>query len=151
VFTGFPYTRHNVRPDDIHFDCTYGPRHGAGVVIHGRNYLSLHFRARELFVLGQRLADDRANGVETPFMRIEVKAWVAELEELRGAAVRSLAVDPRSYDSRDRQMMALALRAGLGYTEPTRRELIDLGYDESVRRYAPTLKWRKRSTQGSAA
>lgn len=151
VSTGFPYTRGNVRPDDIHFDCTYGPRRGAGVVIHGRSYLSLHFRARELFVLGQRLADDRAQGIETPHMRSDVKTWIEELEALRGAAVQALPANIRSYDSRDRQMMALALRAGLGYTEPTRRELIELGYDKEVRHYAPTLKWRKRSTLGSAA
>ncbi|MBN9209564.1 MAG: hypothetical protein J0H96_13025 [Microbacterium ginsengisoli] len=146
----FPYTRQNVRPDDIYIECTYGARAPGGAVTAGTRHLSLHWRARECFVLGQRLADDRRAGVATPHMDSFTVRWIDDLEALRGDAVREM---PRGlgFERENRQMMALALRAGLGYAEPTRRELIELGYEEPVRHYAPTLKWRKRSKLGSAA
>lgn len=146
----FPYTRQNVRPDDIYIECTYGARVPGGAVTAGTRHLSLHWRARECFVLGQRLADDRKAGAATPHMNSLTAQWIDDLEALRGDAVLEM---PRGlgFEREDRQMMALALRAGLGYAEPTRRELIELGYDEAVCHYSPTLKWRKRSTLGSAA
>lgn len=148
--SGFPYTRHNVRPDDIHEECTYGAFEPGGTVFAGTRPLSMHWKAQECFVLGQRLADDEKAGVATPFVDVLTGRWLDGLKALRGAAIIEM---PRGtgWGRRDRQMMALALRAGLGYAEPTRRELIELGYEESVRHYAPTLKWRKRSTLGSAA
>lgn len=146
----FPYTRHNVRPDDIREECTYGAFEPGGTVFAGTRPLSMHWKAQECFVLGQRLADDRKAGVATPYLDSVTQRWIDDLEMLRGAAIVEM---PRGtgWERRDRQVMALALRAGLGYAEPTRRELIELGYDKEVRHYAPTLKWRKRSTLGSAA
>lgn len=146
-YSGFPYTRKSLRPWDIYADCSFGVWGGGGSVIHGRNSLTLHWRARELFVLGQFIADVRKTGAVDP---IEVREWVADLEALKGEAITQMPAS-RGFDRRNRQMMALALRAGLGYAQPGRRELIDLGYEEVVRHYVPTLKWRKRSTLGSAA
>lgn len=146
-YSGFPYTRKDLRPWDIYADCNFGAWGGGGTLRAGRGNLSLHWRARELFVLGQFIADVRKAGRVDP---IEVHDWVAGLDVLKGGAIAQM---PKQlgFERRNQQMMALALRAGLGYTEPTRRELIDLGYEEVVRHYAPTLTWRKRSTLGSAA
>lgn len=149
--TVFPYTRMNVRPDDIRFECTHGSIASGAYPLCGVTHLSLHWKAQECFVLGQRLADDRKAGVVTPHMDVLTVRWVSDLEKLQGDAVREMPHEQLSYERRDRQMMALALRAGLGYAEPTRRELIEFGYEEAVRHYSPTLKWRKRSTLGSAA
>lgn len=149
--TAFPYTRRNVRPDDIRFECTYGSMESGAYPLCGATHLSLHWRAQECFVLGQRLADDRKAGVATPYLDSVTRRWIDDLEVLRGEAIAAMPYRHLSYERGDRQMMALALRAGLGYTEPTRRELIELGYEEAVRHYASTLKWRKRSTLGSAA
>lgn len=149
--TVFPYTRHNVRPDDIYFECSFGALQPGGAVTAGTTHLSLHWRAQECFVLGQRLADDRKAGITTPYLDSVTRRWIDDLEMLRGEAIAAMPYRHLSYERGDRQMMALALRAGLGYAEPTRRELIELGYDKEVRHYSPTLKWRKRSTLGSAA
>lgn len=146
-YSGFPYTRQNLRPWDIYADCNFGVWGGGGTVRAGRASITLHWRARELFVLGQFIADVRKAGAMDS---IEVRQWVAELEALKGEAIVQMP-SSRGFDRQNRQMMALALRAGLGYAQPSRRELIDLGYEEAVRHYAPTLKWRKRSTLGSAA
>lgn len=149
--TSFPYTRRNVRPDDIYFECVHGSRQAGSPPHDGASRLSLHWRAQECFVLGQRLADDRKGGVHTPHLDVFTARWIEALESLRGEAITEMPFQHLSHARKDQQMMALALRAGLGYAEPTRRELIELGYEKVVRHYAPTLKWGKRSTLGSAA